>query len=193
MAQRIDPTVTRVWRTPHSLQYGIDPPLVTLTNVRHGHERLLEALGVGTDRAGLRAIADQYGITHREVDELTRALAPVLIDTAVPTTPQPHHVTVVGSSPTAHHLAHLLTSKRVRVTHLTGTDTVCPTPVDLGIAVGHYALHPRLHSAWLRHDTPHLPIIWSDASVRVGPLIEPGHGPCLHCLERHRTDSDPAS
>lgn len=192
MTRRIDPTVMRVWRTPHSVQYGIDPPRAILTGVTTGHERMLDALIVGTDTAGLRAIADQYGLTHREVDELHRAIAPVLVDVDPPPAPRPHRVTLVGTTPTAHELARLLRSEGVKVAHVGDADHVSATRADLGIAVGHYVLDPRLHSAWLRHDTPHLPVVWSDTGARIGPLIEPGRGPCLHCLERHRTDSDPA-
>jgi len=28
--------------------------------------------------------------------------------------------------------------------------------------------------------------------VQVGPLVVPGDGPCLRCLDLHRTDADPA-
>src|SRR5690606_1979680 len=107
-------------------------------------------------------------------------------------TPRPHRITLVGTTPTAHQLARLLTSEGVKVAHVTNADHVSTTRTDLGVAVGHYVLDPRLHSAWLRNDTPHLPIVFSDTSARIGPLIEPGRGPCLHCLERHRTDTDPA-
>jgi bacteriocin biosynthesis cyclodehydratase domain-containing protein len=39
---------------------------------------------------------------------------------------------------------------------------------------------------------PHLPIVAADRSVTVGPLVEPGSGPCLYCGQLTRTDADPA-
>jgi bacteriocin biosynthesis cyclodehydratase domain-containing protein len=61
----------------------------------------------------------------------------------------------------------------------------------LGIAVGHYVLDPDVYGYWLRRDIPHLPVIFTDSSVTIGPLIEPGIGPCLYCLERYRSENDP--
>ena len=58
--------------------------------------------------------------------------------------------------------------------------------------VGHYVLEPARHRRWLRRDIPHLPVVFSDGEIRVGPLVEPGHGPCLYCLELARVDEDPA-
>jgi bacteriocin biosynthesis cyclodehydratase domain-containing protein len=60
----------------------------------------------------------------------------------------------------------------------------------LGIAVGHYVLDPDIHGYWLRRDIPHLPVVYGDSFVTIGPLIEPGTGPCLYCLERYRTEAD---
>ncbi|MGL4340787.1 MAG: TOMM precursor leader peptide-binding protein, partial [Rhodoglobus sp.] len=49
-----------------------------------------------------------------------------------------------------------------------------------------------LHALWLRRDVPHLPVVLSDTSAMIGPLVEPGSGPCLLCLELHRRDADDA-
>ena len=65
-------------------------------------------------------------------------------------------------------------------------DTAC----DLGIAVGHYVLDPESYGFWLRRDLPHLPIVFGDDSVAVGPLVEPGSTACLYCLEHYRRDAD---
>jgi hypothetical protein len=63
---------------------------------------------------------------------------------------------------------------------------------DLAIAISHYVLAPALRGVWLRRDLPHLTVNFSDTRVELGPVIEPGHGPCLYCIERHRTDADEA-
>lgn len=41
-------------------------------------------------------------------------------------------------------------------------------------------------------DIPHLSVVVGEDVVVVGPLVRPGHGPCLRCLDLHRTDRDPA-
>ncbi len=43
-----------------------------------------------------------------------------------------------------------------------------------------------------RQRNPHLAITVRDAVAIVGPLVPPTGGPCLRCLELHRTDRDPA-
>lgn len=190
MTLRIDTSIPRVWRTPHSLQYGIDEPLVVLEGVGVVHERMLDLLGMGTPRTGLEAMGSQHGWTAREVNDFITALTPVLAAITPPVART--RVTLTGDSPTADRLDRLLSSEGCAVTRVSDTSELRATPTDFGIAVGHFVLSPELHGAWLRRDVPHLPIVFGDRTVRVGPLVEPGLGPCLHCLERFRTDADPA-
>lgn len=49
---------------------------------------------------------------------------------------------------------------------------------------------PRIHH-WMHEGTIHLPVVPRPASVRVGPLVVPGHTACLQCLHLSRTDQDP--
>jgi hypothetical protein len=44
----------------------------------------------------------------------------------------------------------------------------------------------------LAADVPHLSVVVREAGLIVGPLVLPGAGPCLRCLDLHRTDRDPA-
>lgn len=195
MTFRISPSIPRVWRTPHSLQYGIDEPLAILDRVDAAHERMLDLLTVGTPRNGLHSIGSLHGLTTREIDEFIEALAPVFeaSSAASPTTTHAHpRVTLAGESPTADALAHHLESGHISVTRIDDATEIEHIPTDLGIAVAHLVLEPSLHGAWLRRDIPHLPIVLGDRHVRVGPLIEPGLGPCLYCLDRYRSDADPA-
>ncbi len=39
--------------------------------------------------------------------------------------------------------------------------------------------------------TPHLSVVVREADTVVGPLVVPGQGPCLRCLDLHRTAADP--
>ena len=39
---------------------------------------------------------------------------------------------------------------------------------------------------------PHLSVVVRERGVVVGPLVVPGTGPCLRCLDLHRADRDPA-
>ena len=53
MTLRLDPRRPIVWRTPHSLQIGVDPVLAVLDDVSEGDARLIDALAVGVPRSGL--------------------------------------------------------------------------------------------------------------------------------------------
>ena len=38
---------------------------------------------------------------------------------------------------------------------------------------------------------PHLSVVVGEAGASVGPLVAASGGPCLRCLDLHRTDDDP--
>ncbi len=38
----------------------------------------------------------------------------------------------------------------------------------------------------------HLPVVIDEDRVRIGPLVRPGHSPCVSCHDRHRADWDRA-
>jgi bacteriocin biosynthesis cyclodehydratase domain-containing protein len=41
-------------------------------------------------------------------------------------------------------------------------------------------------------DQAHLSVVIREDDILVGPLVRPGSGPCLRCLDLHRGDRDPA-
>lgn len=63
----------------------------------------------------------------------------------------------------------------------------------LAVLIGPTALDPRSGDEWLRRGVPHLPVVAEESFATVGPLVEPAlSGPCLWCLDLHRSDRDPA-
>lgn len=64
-------------------------------------------------------------------------------------------------------------------------------PVDLVVLVEQHVADPTRHRPLMTDGTPHLSVVVREASVLVGPLVEPGRTPCLRCLDLHRTDLDP--
>jgi bacteriocin biosynthesis cyclodehydratase domain-containing protein len=43
----------------------------------------------------------------------------------------------------------------------------------------------------VRADVAHLSVVVREGDVVIGPLVRPGAGPCLRCLDLHRADRDP--
>lgn len=191
---RLDPAYPLVWRTPASLQLGVDLPPVTFSDVTVAEERMLSALTRGTTREGLSLVGKSCGLTDEQVADFVERIRPVLHAPAPKTRPM---VVVSGAGATVDRLAWRLTEAGLtpRLTGPVPEDAVA-TPLlrstPLAILVTHYVIDPHVFGLWLRHDIPHLPITFGDTTVRVGPIIEPGIGPCLYCVERRRADENPA-
>lgn len=62
---------------------------------------------------------------------------------------------------------------------------------DLVVLVEHAVADATAADHLLSADVPHLSVVVREAEVVVGPLVVPGDGPCLRCLDLHRTDRDP--
>ncbi len=188
MILRLDPRIPIVWRDPTSMQFGIDPARVVLHDVSTASERMIAALTTGVSRSGLSMIGRSAGADDREIDGLVAAIQPALAPRHDASAA--HSVAVVGTGVTVERIAKALSDAALTV-HVSAT-TETARESDLGIVIASYVLDPVAYGFWLRRDTPHLPVVFSDTGVRVGPFIEPGRGPCLYCLDRYRTEADPA-
>ncbi|MES2171477.1 MAG: hypothetical protein V4479_12275 [Actinomycetota bacterium] len=190
MVLKLDPIWPIVWRDPHTVQVGVDRPVAVLEQLTAEQERMVAALVAGVGRSGLDMIDGPAAAivfcptTSCSVDTDARPCrSPAAADamlarlgTALIGEPvQPAGAAVFGAGRTADRLRSVLAA--------TGTPVVI---------VAHYVIAPDLHSRWLRRDLPHLPVVYGDSIVRIGPFVEPGSGPCLYCLELHHTDADPA-
>jgi bacteriocin biosynthesis cyclodehydratase domain-containing protein len=185
MILKLDSRYPVLWRTPTSLQVGLDPALLRIENVTEAQERMLAALAVGITEPGLAMIAGGSG---DEVDGLVRLLAPALVretqESAVKS------VAISGDGAIVGAVAATFSASGVRVWVGADAATHGRTRPDFAVLVHRFVVPPALHGFWLRRDVPHLPIVFSDTGVLIGPIIEPGIGPCLLCLELHRRDSD---
>lgn len=187
MIYRLDPRIPFVWRTPSSVQLGIDPPLVVIEDVTEPQERMLAALAVGVTPAGLQLVATASTATR---DEFLELIAPAL------ERPRPDSaawaVTICGHGAFVDLVARALATETVSVTIVHDLADLPESRPDLAIVVASHVIPPAFHGAWLRRDVPHLPVVFTESSSVIGPLVEPGAGACLLCLELHRTDADPS-
>jgi bacteriocin biosynthesis cyclodehydratase domain-containing protein len=185
MVVKLDSGVAVVWRDPFSLQFGVDPVRTVLREVSNAEERMIAAMSVGVSRSGLDMIAHSSGAGEREVSSLLKRLAGVLV--APLDGVARRRVAIVGRGATVDRVADALAIAGVDV--VVG-DRVPEERCDLGLAIGHYVIDPEAYGYWLRRDLPHLPVVFGDDSVTVGPLVEPGVTACLYCLEHYRRDAD---
>jgi bacteriocin biosynthesis cyclodehydratase domain-containing protein len=196
MILKLDPRYPVVWRSPSSIQVGIDPPLVVLNNVTASQERLLAALEVGVSETGVAVVAKGSGELSRE---LLEAMRPAMLDAESADQGEQAHddqllpsVALSGTGPLVDELARVLGGTGVQVLTADDPASLANAQVDFAVATAHFVLPPVLHALWLRRDITHLPVVFSESGVVVGPIVEPGVGPCLRCLELHRRDLDPA-
>ncbi|WP_410811809.1 TOMM precursor leader peptide-binding protein [Micromonospora sp. 067-2] len=74
----------------------------------------------------------------------------------------------------------------------TGTHPGRPTRVDLVIQLGTDRPPALLAAGLAQRRQPHLLVTLREGVPIIGPLVRPPAGPCLHCVELHRADRDPA-
>ncbi|OUE27029.1 hypothetical protein BFL37_02830 [Clavibacter michiganensis] len=202
MAIRIDPRLPLVWRTPDSLQLGVDRPPVVLTHVSRLDERLLDALRHGISRGGLDMIAATEGAGPAHVTQLLELVRPALLpprdpgsasrdDPGLPRRARTGPVAVVGGGPTADRVADALARAGHDVALRRMADDADPRTA-LAVIVAHFAIAPAVYGRWSREDVPHLPVVLGDRHAVVGPLVEPGRTACCYCLDLGRRDADPA-
>jgi bacteriocin biosynthesis cyclodehydratase domain-containing protein len=184
---QLDPRIPRVWRTPTDLQFGVDQRLLVLRNVTAAEERLLFDLESGVTRDGLQALADTIRAPV-DIESLLARLRPVLRPPAQPSGQVRPRVALDGGGPTAYRIAGILGSCGYPVT----SDIADVDRVDAAVIVAHFAVVPERHGRWLRRDIPHLSVVFGDRNVSIGPLVEPGTGPCLSCRDLRRMGDDPA-
>lgn len=184
MVLRLDPRYPLLWRSATAMQVGLDHPHVVLEGIGYAEELLLHALRLGTSAGTARLIARRAGASEARIEHVLAALRPVLLRSIDPEPPVSPRIVVEGVGAAADALRTLLRGE--------GCDLVPEDAVpDLAVLVADFAVAPARAAHWLAADVPHLPLVFGDESVRLGPLVEPGRGPCLHCADRDRIDLDP--
>jgi bacteriocin biosynthesis cyclodehydratase domain-containing protein len=198
--QRIDPRLPLLWRTPSEIQLGFASPRAVLVGLTPAEEYVVSALHSGVSDVSLRALGAQRGMTHEQLSGLVERVGPALEPPAGEALPQ---VALEGSGLGAARIAHTLTDAGftlVAPTDLIGAaDGARPSSTSragatksIAVIVATMVLAPERCGRWLRRSVRHLPVVWLDTQVHVGPLIEPGRTACWHCIELARCDADPA-
>jgi len=220
MAPRIDPALPLVWRTPTDVQLGATTARVVLRDAGDLEIGLIAALRHGASVETLRTIGIGLGGAVVDVERVLAALEPAFEPVqewrraggspagsrAEPPSGRagslrvrvPRVVMVDADGVLGERLIADLTALGYHVTappYVDGGrlhDEDAADDTALAVVAATWAIPPSRHLPWLRRDVPHLAVVFDDTGARIGPLVEPGDGPCLRCLDLGRRDADPA-
>ncbi len=196
MTPRLDPALPVVWRSPDTVQVGAASPRAVIERPGALETGLLQALRHGAGLATLITIGSGLDGSPEQVREFVARLAPACVTPEGPSDattrlPDPAGrlvVAVDGEGP----LAELIAAHLLALGYDAGPLDACQGDPALVVIVAGWAIPPGRHLPWMRRDIPHLVVLADDAGVRVGPLVEPGSGPCIRCLDLARRDADAA-
>ena len=185
---RLAKNLPLVWTSATSIQVGIDPPRARVDNIPDNAAPLLHALSQGTPASGLAMLARVHHVPQDWVEQLVTSLDPALSET-VP--PEPLRVQVWSTSTAVTGFFSLARQCGVEVTAPETADVHDLPTNALVLLLADYLTHPRWADQLLEAGVAHCPVVFSDQTVSVGPVITPGNTPCLVCLESHRRDHTP--
>lgn len=212
---RLAPSAVPLWRTPTSLQFGLDASVV-LDEVRPWQERLIAALQGGVADAVAEVIAREAGASSEEC----RALLTQLRDVLEPPHPGLPSLAVSAPGIAADDLRRLAAALRNAGAHVVGDGAGDSAGADdsagagagsggggsgedgggpVGVSgagapvllVAAHLVEPRRAAALMAADRPHLALELGGDRVSVGPVVVPGLTACHACLHAHRADADP--
>lgn len=197
---RLDPAQPPLWTDPDTLRFGLDA-VATVGGVQDWHLRLLRELRTGVPESSLPVWAEMVGASLGEarafVHELGSAVlrtsaddvrAPLVVGVEAPTTLFGTLVLdVVAAALRGEGFA-----PRLRATAAHPGDARNEVEPDdaATVLIMPFVADSRRSLALLRSDRAHLPVVLTPTSATVGPLVLPGDGPCLVCLDLTRRDRD---
>lgn len=185
---RLAPSHPPLWRTPTSVQLGMDDER-PLTGLTPWQERLLDALVSGIPDARLAPLARELGATDDEADAFLRRIEKALAPEAAPAP------AVRVELPAD--LRHEDETTLVGGMQAAGLDVVdtarwpLPTAPEPIVVVASRLVDPHRAARLTANDIPHLPIELSGDRVVVGPFVVPGETACIACVHAYRRDRDP--
>lgn len=180
-------------RPDGSIQLGLDPgTALVATGVSAAECRWVGTLDGSRTQEQVLADARQHGLTPQRAEELVAAFAAQgVIDHDGLLEPIDRRVVVVGTGSVPSHLVGVLREAGVGEVVRCVEDPE-PASTDLAIITSTVPVPAGAGEVWRRRRVAHLPVWCGPDHASVGPLVVPGEGPCLQCLELTRVHLDPA-
>ena len=206
---RLRPDVPVLARPDGSLQVGLASQIIfdDLNDTARAWVQKLERSGIPATHEDIQTYADVIAtipsalyedstperrrlahtkVRMRGINQVTKATARILADAGV-------GALSVGSARTLHEspMARDI-YKEVADVHPGIRRLGEHEPAHVEIVTGPGAIDEVVAYKLMSHDRVHVPVTWDEAGVSVGPLVEPGHGPCTRCVGLAHVDADSA-
>lgn len=209
MAYKLNPDFPLLWRDLSTLQLGYDSALSVFRNLSNTHAQILEGLKTGLSLGGIQMMAARGKIAPAELEDFIRSLSPALLFDGdllpkvlpevleEPVKPRRFSVSIEGPSRLCERVWGLLHSEQgiwPGVGYESSEDLSNPEEKNvrpLVILVARFISLPEHSQKHLQNETLHLPVVFGDQGVRIGPLIQPGIGPCNYCLYLWKEEEQP--
>lgn len=179
-------------RPDGSVQLGIGPGAVVTTGVGAGEYRWLATLDGSRSLSRVVADAPAHGIAAVRARELVATFVRHGLVAEAPEHAVEGRVCVVGAGTVPAHLTEVLRETgSCQVVRALEAPTDEPSDVDLAVITSTVPVPAGAGESWRLAGVPVLPLWCGRDHGSVGPLLVPGDGPCLQCLELTRVAHDP--
>lgn len=188
-------------RPDGSVQLGLDPrDALVATGVSVQECRWLATLDGSRSETVVLRDAGRHGIAPARASALVEAFAAEgVVSRAGAPAQVERRVAVVGAGTVPAHLTEVLREAGVRHVERRLVDTGPePAPAEgdaagtaLAVLTSTVPVPAGAGEPWRTAGVPHLPVWCGPDHASVGPLLVPGSGPCLQCLELTRISLDP--
>ena len=175
-----------LWRTPSTVQVGVDEPPLVVENIPDRAAPLLHALQSGVSRDGFELLAQQLRVPLSSAHHLAKSFSPAFHTD--PSAPKPRFI-VTGPG-----VARRIVADTLRSWGFLATLTSHPRPSQskaIHLLIADFVIDPQWLPRYGAGRSRHLPLVFSDRSITAGPLITPGRTPCLSCRELLLREKNP--
>jgi len=183
---QLNSTIQTVWASPTEFRFGIQEAIVTLDNPPPRIERLIDALRSGVPIERFPQIAAALGVSKNEQAALLDTLAPILETPETSSSPSPTNPRVIfGGDPRLH-------NPFLDAINQAGFRQSDDTFAEVAVTTSHFVTSLQLARHWTTRGIPHLPVVFSEREIVIGPFVGVSDNPCVFCVELHRVDAEPA-